>query len=80
MYISFGRRLGSLWGFRIGAGVRMRGTTGAFLWFLFAMAQLFWYVLLGTCCMMYGLSYLLFYLPIRGIVRACKNHQSAPNE
>lgn len=74
MYISFGRRLLRLGSVRV--GIRMTGTKGCFYACLFAFINaciyLYWYAMLGILWLMYGLGYLCFYLPIKGIIRLCK--------
>lgn len=74
MFVSFGHRLRGLGGMRV--GFRVRGTNGCFYACLFACLNAFiyllWYSLLGTLWLMYGLCYLCFYLPIKGIIKLCK--------
>lgn len=76
MYVSFGHRLRSLGRVRIGAGFRFRGFTGWCLLLVVALLRLYWYILLGVLWMMYGIIYLCFVLPIRGIVRLCKRRKT----
>lgn len=76
MYVSFGRRLRTLGRVRIGAGFRVRGATGLFLLMFVAIFRLMWYIMLGVLWMMYGIIYLCFILPIRGIVRLCKRRKT----
>lgn len=73
MYLSFGRRLRGLGGFRFGVGVRMKGWTGALMTFMYAMLYLLWYMLLGTLWLIYGLGYVCYYLPAKYLVKYCKD-------
>lgn len=74
MFVSFGHRLRGLSGMRV--GFRMRGSEGCFYACLFgcinALILLLWYCMLGTFWLLYGMCYLFFYLPIKGIVKLCK--------
>lgn len=74
MFISIGRRLRGLGGVRV--GIRMSGSKGCFYVGLFlcinAFIYLFWYTMLATFWLMYGMCYLFFYLPIKGIIKLCK--------
>lgn len=74
MFLSFGRTLRGLGGMRV--GFRLKGSEGCFYAGLFvcinAMIYLMWYCLLGTFWLMYGVCYLFFYLPIKGVVKLCK--------
>lgn len=81
MYLSFGRRLRGFGRMRIGAGIRMNGWVAAFMIFIYAMLYMCWYMVLGTLWLMYGLGYVFYYLPIKGIVKLCRrnkanNHQA----
>lgn len=76
MYIGFTTKLKHMSHFRIGAGVRMRGSKGWLLFCLFAILNLYWYMILGCLWMMYG-CFLMFYLPIRAIVKTIKKRQIA---
>lgn len=75
MYLGFGRRLRTLGGVRLFAGVRLKGATAAFLFFFIAIIRLYWYIMLGMLWMIYGFGYLCFYLPVRGIVSLCKKRK-----
>jgi hypothetical protein len=76
MFFSFGHRLRSLSGMRV--GFRVSGTNGCFYAGLFmcmnALIYLLWYCLLATFWLMYGVCYLFFYLPIKAIVKLCKKN------
>lgn len=76
MYVSFGRRLRALGRVRIGAGLRFNGLMGWSLILVVALLRLYWYLMLGMLWMMYGIIYLCFVLPIRGIVRLCKRRKT----
>lgn len=74
MYISFGRKLRGLGNVRI--GFRMKGSQGCLFlgayWCINAFIYLFWYTLLGTFWLMYGLGYLCYYLPVKAIIKYYK--------
>lgn len=70
MYISIGRRLRGLGNVRIGH--RLKGS-GAFVFIcIYWLLNFYWFLLLGTLWLMYGMGYVLFYLPIKGIVKLVK--------
>lgn len=77
MFVSFGQRLRGLGGMRV--GFRMKGSTGCFFICLYgcinALIYLVWYGMLATFWLLYGMCYLCFYLPIKGIVKLCKKEQ-----
>ena len=77
MFISFGQKLRGLGKVRV--GFRLNSSKGCFYACLFgcmnAFIYLFWYLMLGVFWLMYGMCYLLFYLPIKGIVKLCKKEQ-----
>ena len=76
MYVSFGRRLRTLGRVKIGTGLRFKGPLGWCLLLVVALLRLYWYIMLGVFWMMYGIIYLCFILPIRGIVRLCKKRKN----
>lgn len=77
MFVSFGRRLRGLGGMHV--GFRLKGSEGCFYACLFAFMNFFiyllWYCLIGVFWMMYGMCYLFFYLPIKGIIKLCKKEK-----
>lgn len=77
MFISFGQKLRGLGNVRV--GFRLNSSKGCFYACLFgcmnAFIYLFWYLMLGVFWLMYGMCYLFFYLPIKGIVKLCKKEQ-----
>ena len=75
MYLSFGRTLRGLGKIRIGAGFRMKGPTAWIMLIVYGLLYMCWYMILGTLWLMYGMGYLFFYLPIKGIVKLCKKRQ-----
>ena len=79
MFISFGHKLRGLGNVRV--GFRMKGSTGCLLLGVYgcinAFIYLFWYTMLGTFWLMYGVGYLCFYLPIRCAVKLCKKRKQS---
>lgn len=77
MFVSIGHKLRGLGNVRV--GFRMKGSTGCFFlclyWCINALIYLMWYSLLATFWLMYGVCYLFFYLPIKGIIKLCKKKQ-----
>lgn len=69
MFISFGHRLRGLSGVRI--GYRARGSTAWIMLIVYGLLNMCWYAVLGTLWLMYGMCYLSFYLPIKGIIKLC---------
>ena len=76
MHVSFGRRLRALGRVRLFAGFRCQGLMGWSLLLVVALVRLYWYLMLGVLWMVYGIIYLCFVLPIRGIVRLCKKRKN----
>lgn len=76
MYIGFSKRLKALGGLRIGFGKRVHGAGGWILFFLCAILNLYWYMILGCLWLFYGVGY-LFYLPIKAIANVIKRKQIA---
>ena len=73
MYLSFGRKLRGL-GY-IHLGVRRRN-----IWLVltvYLVFYVFWYSLLAALWLAYGMGYLFYYLPAKGIVKLCKHKRSA---
>ena len=75
MYIGFSKTLMRLGGIRIGMGMRKKGTDGLFLLFLFGMIQLCWWMIVGMLWLLYGVGYVLIYLPIQGVKKLLKKDE-----
>ena len=73
MYISFGRKLMGLGRVRFGVGVRTKGSTAWLMLIVYGLLYMCWYMMLGTLWLMYGIGYLFFYLPIKGITKLVKS-------
>ena len=77
MFVSFGHRLRGLSGMRV--GFRMKGSTGCLMVCMYACINafiyLFWYSMIAVFWMMYGMCYLFFYLPVKGIIKLYKNEK-----
>ena len=77
MFVSFGHKLRGLSSMRV--GIRMKGSTGCFFVCFYAcinaLIYLCWYALLACFWLMYGVCYLFFYLPIKGIVKLIKKER-----
>lgn len=79
MFLSFGRSLRTLGSVRVGAGFRMKGPAAWIMLILYGLLYMCWYMILGTLWLMYGMCYLFFYLPIKGIMKLVKeNKKQAP--
>ena len=72
MFISFGHKLRGLG--RVRFGFRMKGSTAWIMAILYGQLYMCWYLMLGTLWLIYGICYLFLYLPIKGIVKLCKNY------
>ena len=75
MYVSFGHKLKSLGGVRI--GYNYRGKKAWYFLLVFGFLQLLWYFMLGSLWLMYGMGYVLFYLPAKGISNLRKKKKIA---
>ena len=75
MFVSFGRKLRGLGSMRV--GFRMKGSEGCLFLGVYgcinACIYLMWYCMLAMFWLVYGICYLCFYLPIKGIIKLCKN-------
>lgn len=78
MFISIGHKLRGLGRVRIGTGFRMKGSAAWIVLILYGLLNMCWYVMLGTLWLMYGVCYLFFYLPIKGVIKLCK--QKSPQD
>ena len=76
--VGFHRTLLKMGKWRFGIGFRMKGATGIIMLCIYGMMNLMWYMILGCCWLIYGMCYLMFFLPIRAIYRACKKNSSTP--
>lgn len=74
-YVSWGRKLKGLGNVRIGHS--LRGKSAWYFLIVFGFLQLLWYFMLGSLWLMYGVGYVFFYLPIKGIIKLCKKKQIA---
>lgn len=70
MYLSIGRKLKGLGGIRFGK--RVSGSTAWAMLIVYGMLNLCWYCILGSLWMCYGIGYVCFYLPIKGISKLVK--------
>jgi hypothetical protein len=71
MFLSIGQRLRGLSHVRF--GFRMNGSTAWIMFIVLVIFYMFWYLMLGSLWLVYGVCYLFFYLPIKGIIKLCKN-------
>lgn len=76
MFISIGHKLRGLGNMRM--SFRMKKSTGCLFLAIYAFLDLMWFVMLGTLWLLYGMCYLFFYLPIKGIIKLCK--QKSPQD
>lgn len=74
MYLSFGRKLRGLGCVRFGR--RVSGSTVGVMLFVYGMFYAFWYCLLAALWLAYGIGYLFFYLPVKGIIKLCNRNNS----
>lgn len=78
MFVSFGYKLRGLGNVRV--GLRRKGPDGCFFVFLYMMINAFiylgWYLMLGSFWLMYGLCYLCFYLPLKGLMKLYKKKKT----
>jgi hypothetical protein len=72
MFISVGQKLRGL--SRVRFGFRLKGSAAWIMLILYGLFYMCWYLMLGTLWLLYGMCYLFFYLPIKGIVKLCKNN------
>lgn len=72
MFLSIKSTLLRMGRFRIGAGIRLKGWTAVFAIFGIGMFYLIWWSLLAAFWCLYGVCYLCFYLPFKGIRAACR--------
>lgn len=70
MYITIGRKLKGLGNVRICH--RLKGSSAFVYLCIYWILNFYWFLLLGTLWLMYGMGYVLFYLPIKGIVKLVK--------
>lgn len=77
MYISFGQKLRGLG--RVRFGFRMKGSAAWIMAILYGLVYMCWYLMLGTLWLLYGMGYLFFYLPIKGIVKLSKQNKKEEN-
>ena len=73
MDVSFGRKLKSLGGVRV--GYHLRGKRAWYFIIAYGFIQLIWYMILGSLWLGYGIGYLFFYLPIKGIIKLVKSQK-----
>ena len=64
---------------RFGIGYSTRGTAGLIMVCIYAVLNLMWYMILGCLWMMYGMIWLFFILPIKGLSKLIKNKTSTSN-
>ena len=72
MFLSFRHSLLKLGKVRIGAGFRLKGSAAWIMLLFYGLFYMCWYMILGTLWLMYGMCYLFFYLPIKGIIKYSK--------
>ena len=70
MYVSWGRKLKSLGGARV--GYHFRGKRAWYFLIAYGFIQLIWYMILGSLWLGYGMGYVFFYLPIKGAIKLFK--------
>lgn len=70
MYISIGRKLKGLGNVRVCH--RLKGSNAFVFLCIYWLLNFYWFLLLGTLWLMYGIGYVLFYLPINGIIKLVK--------
>lgn len=72
MFVSFHKTLCKLGSVRIGAGVRLKGGAGAMLALLFAVLNLYWYLMLGALWMIFGVMWLMWKLFLFFVIKPIK--------
>lgn len=70
MYISIGRKLKGLGNVRVCH--RLKGSNAFVFLCIYWLLNFYWFLLLGMLWLMYGVGYVLFYLPIKGIIKLVK--------
>ena len=70
MFISFSQKLKSLGNVRV--GYRLKGSKAIIFICVYWFMNFCWYLLLGGLWCIYGMCYLFFYLPFKGIVTLIK--------
>lgn len=58
---------------RFGIGYSMHGAAGIVMLCIYGLMNLMWYMILGCCWLIYGMIWLCFVLPIKGIIKLCKS-------
>jgi hypothetical protein len=76
MYTNIGHRLRALGRVKVADGLCPRGLMGWNLILVAALLYLCWYLLLGVLWVVYGIIYLCFVLPFRGLVRLFKRRKT----
>ena len=79
VHMGFHKTLLKMGKWRFGIGYSMKGTTGLIMLCVYGMMNLMWYMILACFWMMYGIIWLFFVLPIKGIVKLCKNKKTPSN-
>ena len=75
MRIGFHKTLLKLGKWRFGIGYSSRGGLAWVVLFIYGFLNLFWYMTLGCLWLCYGMCYLMFYLPIKGIIKLCNRNK-----
>lgn len=75
MYIGFSKTLMRWGGIRIGVGTRAKGPMGLLMLLIFGMVQLCWWMIVGMLWLLYGLGYVLIYLPIKAVQKRSKKEE-----
>ena len=79
--MSFHKTLFKLGKWRFGIGYSSKGGKAWIVLFLYSILNLYWWMLIGCLWLCYGMFYLIFYLPIKGIVKLCnRKKEVAINE
>ncbi|MBP3308146.1 MAG: hypothetical protein J6L90_01775 [Clostridia bacterium] len=71
--LGFHKTLVKMGKWRFGIGYSMHGATGIVMLCIYGLMNLMWYMLLGCCWITYGVIWLCFVLPIKGIIKLCKS-------
>ena len=77
--VGFRKTLFKLGKWRFGIGYSTHGATGIIMLCFYGIFNLIWYTMLGCLWMIYGVIWLFFVLPIKGITKLIKNKSTENN-
>lgn len=75
MRLGFHKTLLKIGKWRFGIGYSMHGAAGIIMLCVYGMLNMMWYITLGCLWMTYGIVWLFFVLPIKGIIKLCKKNK-----